>query len=103
MTKKTAKSKDVKPKNAKSSTVKKPKTSKPAKPTLAKKPAKPKAAPKPKKPAKSKTGKPKKPKEDPLGDMGIVIVEDDLDIDREKINEERRAYLEEARSQDASD
>lgn len=44
-----------------------------------------------------------KVKEEPLGDMGIVIVEDDLTIDQEKINEERRAYLEEARSQEASD
>ena len=45
----------------------------------------------------------KKPKEEPLGDMGIVIVEDDITIDQEKINEERRAYLEEARSQEATD
>jgi len=35
--------------------------------------------------------------------MGIVIVEDDFEIDQEKVNEERRAYLEEARSQEASD
>lgn len=42
------------------------------------------------------------PAED-LDDMGIVIVEDEPDIDREKINEMRRAYLEEARSQDTSD
>ena len=35
--------------------------------------------------------------------MGIVIVEDEPDIDREKINEMRRAYLEEARSQDTAD
>lgn len=45
----------------------------------------------------------KKPKEEPLGDMGIVIVDDDITIDQEKINEERRAYLEEARSQEATD
>ena len=51
--------------------------------------------------SKSKTKK--KSKEEPLGDMGIVIVDDDLTIDQEKINEERRAYLEEARSQEASD
>ena len=36
-------------------------------------------------------------------DSGIVIVDDDLVIDQEKINEERRAYLEEARSQEATD
>jgi len=34
---------------------------------------------------------------------GISIIDDDLSIDQEKINEERRAYLEEARSQEASD
>ena len=45
----------------------------------------------------------KKPKEEPIGDMGIVIVDDDITIDQEKINEERRAYLEEARSQEATD
>jgi hypothetical protein len=38
-----------------------------------------------------------------MGDSGIVIVDDDIEIDQEKINEERRAYLEEARSQEASD
>ena len=36
-------------------------------------------------------------------DMGIVIVDDDIVIDQEKVNEERRAYLEESRSQDAYD
>ena len=35
-------------------------------------------------------------------DTGIVIVDDDLSIDRETELEERRAYLEEARSQEAS-
>lgn len=53
--------------------------------------------------SKVKTTKSKKASEEPLGDIGIVIVDDDLSIDREKINEERRAYLEEARSQDAFD
>ncbi len=38
-----------------------------------------------------------------FGDGGIVIVDDDLVVDQEKINEERRAYLEEAKSQEASD
>jgi hypothetical protein len=41
--------------------------------------------------------------DEPSGDGGIVIVDDDIVIDKEKVNEERRAYLEEARSQDASD
>ena len=47
--------------------------------------------------------KSKKKYDEPAGDGGIVIVDDDIVIDKEKINEERRAYLEEARSQDASD
>ncbi len=45
----------------------------------------------------------KKIKDEPSADSGIVIVDDDLVIDQEKINEERRAYLEEARSQEATD
>ncbi len=52
---------------------------------------------------KSSKSKSKKAKEEPFGDSGIVIVDDELEIDQEKVNEERRAYLEEARSQDASD
>jgi len=57
--------------------------------------------------AKSKTksskSKNKKIKEESFSDMGIVIVDDDIEINQEKVNEERRAYLEEARSQDVSD
>ena len=53
--------------------------------------------------AKSTKSKSKKTKNEPYGDMGIVIVDDDIEIDKEKVNEERRAYLEEARSQEASD
>ena len=45
----------------------------------------------------------KKVKEDSFDDASIVIVDDDIEIDKEKVNEERRAYLEEARSQEASD
>ncbi|QMU55239.1 MAG: hypothetical protein GKS07_10305 [Nitrosopumilus sp.] len=44
----------------------------------------------------------KKVKDEPVSD-GLIIVEDDIEIDQEKINEERRAYLEEARSQEAID
>ena len=64
------------------------------------------------KPGKSKTtkakttkskAKTKKIKDEPSDDVGIVIVDDDIEIDQEKINEERRAYLEEARSQEAFD
>ena len=43
----------------------------------------------------------KKVDSEPL-DSGIVIVDDDLSIDKESELEERRAYLEEARSQEAS-
>jgi hypothetical protein len=50
--------------------------------------------------SKAKT---KKVKDEPSGDMGIVIVDDDIEIDQEKVNEERRAYLEESRSQEAVD
>ena len=35
-------------------------------------------------------------------DSGIVIIDDDLVDDKEVADEERRAYLEEARSQEAS-
>ncbi len=51
--------------------------------------------------SKAKT-KSKKTQHEDYGD-GIAIIDDDLSIDQEKINEERRAYLEEARSQEASD
>ena len=44
----------------------------------------------------------KKIRDEPVSD-GLIIVEDDIEIDQEKINEERRAYLEEARSQEAID
>ena len=53
--------------------------------------------------AKSTKSKKKKIKDEPMGDGGIVIVDDDIVIDQDKINEERRAYLEEARSQEAVD
>ena len=36
-------------------------------------------------------------------DIGIAIIDDDIQVDQERINEERRAYLEEARSQEAFD
>ena len=53
--------------------------------------------------SKSIKSKSKKEKTESFGDGGIVIVDDDFVIDKEKINEERRAYLEEARSQEATD
>jgi hypothetical protein len=58
-----------------------------------------KAAKKTTKKAAKKTTK--KADSQPL-DSGIVIVEDDLSIDKESELEERRAYLEESRSQEAS-
>ncbi|KAG2474666.1 MAG: hypothetical protein NPMRth3_4410002 [Nitrosopumilales archaeon] len=51
---------------------------------------------------KAKTKSTKKSTQ-PLDDAAIIIVDDDLEIDKEKEIEERRAYLEEARSQEASD
>ena len=36
-------------------------------------------------------------------DSGIVLIDDGLEVDTEKELEERKAYLEEARSQDSSD
>ena len=61
----------------------------------------------PKKAAKKsdkKTKKGKKSKKTDLGvDSGIVLIDDDLVTDKEKELEERRAYLEEARSQDSMD
>ncbi len=51
---------------------------------------------------KAKTKSTKKSAQ-PLDDASIIIVDDELEIDKEKEIEERRAYLEEARSQEASD
>ena len=79
-TKKATKSKDTKAKETKSKATSKAKTTK-----------------------SKATSKSKNKKEEPVGDMGIVIVDDDIEIDQEKVNEERRAYLEEARSQEAFD
>ena len=60
---------------------------------------------------KSKTAKSKKTVKKPskkkspdsTDDSGIVLIDDDLVVDAEKELEERKAYLEEARSQDSSD
>ena len=54
--------------------------------------------------AKSKkTTKKSKKSHDPADDSGIVLIDDDLEVDTEKELEERKAYLEEARSQDSGD
>ena len=63
---------------------------------------------------KAKTAKSKKTRKKPTkkkaqksvespDDTGIVLTDDDLEIDTEKELEERRAYLKEARSQETSD
>ena len=56
-----------------------------------------------KKTGKKSTKKRTKKSADLLDDAGIVLIDDDLKIDTEKEMEERRAYLEEARSQETSD
>jgi len=52
-----------------------------------------------KKPAKKKAKK----SADSADDSGIVLIDDDMEIDPEKELEERKAFLEEARSQDTAD
>ena len=55
--------------------------------------------------SKKTTKKSKKSKKslDSTDDSGIVLIDDNLEIDAEKELEERKAYLEEARSQDSGD
>ena len=59
--------------------------------------------PKSTKTRKSKSKKIRKKSSDSADNSGIVVIEDDLKIDLEKELEERKAYLEESRSQDASE
>ena len=56
-----------------------------------------------KKTGKKSVKKKRKKTPDSVDDSGIVLIDDDLQIDAEKELEERRAYLEEARSQDSSE
>ena len=56
-----------------------------------------------KKAGKKSTKKRTKKSDDLSDDTGIVLIDDDLEVDTEKELEERRAYLEEARSQETSD
>ena len=56
-----------------------------------------------KKAGKKSTKKRTKKSVDQLDDPGIILIDDDLKIDTEKELEERKAYLEEARSQETSD
>ena len=57
--------------------------------------------------SKKTTKKPSKKKSkkslDSTDDSGIVLIDDNLEVDTEKELEERKAYLEEARSQDSGD
>jgi len=78
MTKKKEKTKKSKPVNPKTKTVKD----------------------KPKKQIKAKT---KNKTADFGANAGIIVIDDDLAIDKDAVNEERKAYLEEARSQEVSD
>ena len=50
-----------------------------------------------------RVSKSKKSKNSEFEDTGVVVVDDNLTVDKEKELEERRAFLEEARSQDSSD
>nr|AIF14854.1 hypothetical protein [uncultured marine thaumarchaeote KM3_68_A08] len=52
---------------------------------------------------KRSTKKKAKKSADSVDDSGIVLIDDDLEIDTEKELEERKAFLEEARSQDTAD
>ena len=56
-----------------------------------------------KKTAKKPSKKKSKKSLDSTDDSGIVLIDDDLEADPEKELEERKAYLEEARSQDSGD
>jgi len=62
-----------------------------------------KAKTKSKKTGKKSAKKKSKKSADSTDDSGIVLIDDDLEIDTEKELEERKAFLEEARSQDTAD
>ena len=59
--------------------------------------------PKSKKNKKKASKKASKKSTDFVDDPAIIVIDDDLEVDEEKELEERRAYLEEARSQDSGD
>ena len=56
-----------------------------------------------KKTVKKSAKKKAKKSADSTDDSGIVLIDDNLEVDTEKELEERKAYLEEARSQDSGD
>ena len=59
--------------------------------------------PKSKKDKKKSSKKTIKKSVDSIDDPAIIVIDDNLEVDTEKELEERRAYLEEARSQDSGD
>ena len=56
-----------------------------------------------KKDKKKASKKASKKSTDFVDDPAIIVIDDNLEVDEEKLLEERRAYLEEARSQDSGD
>ncbi len=64
---------------------------------------KPKASQKKEKAAKAKKSKGKKRKNDFVADDGLVIIDEKIEEDKEAELEARKAYLEEARSQEVDD
>jgi hypothetical protein len=65
-----------------------------------------KTPPKKEKPAKkpkTKKTKSKKSKGDVVADDGLVIIDEQIELDKEAELEARKAYLEEARSQEVDD
>ena len=88
-----AKKPSTKSTKAKTKRVSKSKKSKTKKPLTKSTKAKTKRVSKSKKSKKSES----------FEDIGVIVVDDDLTVDKEKEMEERKAFLEEARSQDSSD
>ena len=56
-----------------------------------------------KKDKKKASKKASKKSTDFVDDPAIIVIDDNLEVDEEKELEERRAYLEESRSQDSGD
>ena len=56
-----------------------------------------------KKSSKKTSKKTTKKSADSVDDPAIIVIDDNLEVDQEKEMEERKAYLEEARSQDSGD
>ena len=70
---------------------------------MIKKTKKPKLTKKSKPTKKPKPTKKSKKNSDNSDDLDIIFVDEDISIDKESEIEARRAYLEEARSQESSD